>query len=163
MELDTAQVGLPAAVHCYLREELVGKMALLAAPAAGVTHSTIPLDRVLSDAGLDWTDEDAVTDYLAEALRVEVKKVSTYACFARRWMPSPPFYASHKVLGSFDFVQHQSEEGGPMRKSPPRRNTRVLSDRSRGRRLQVNYTVLSHPQSRKAQRHARSSLQRTNK
>lgn len=79
LEVEKAQVDLPATINCYLGEEMVGKMALLASPAAGVTHSTIPLDRVLTDAGFDLVDEDAVTGYLAEGLRFEVQKVRILA------------------------------------------------------------------------------------
>lgn len=73
--VDKARVDLPATVYGYLGEEVVGKMALLAIPAAGVTHSIIPLNRVLSDVGLDLVDVDAVMGYLEEELRFEVRKV----------------------------------------------------------------------------------------
>jgi hypothetical protein len=77
ISVDKAEVPLPAAVRCYVGDDLVGKMALLAVPAAGVTHSTIPLDAALSAVdGLDLASVGRVVPYLNRSLRFEVKEVS---------------------------------------------------------------------------------------
>lgn len=80
LRVDRAQVALPATVRCHLGGRLVGKMVLLAVPAAGVTHSTVRLDAALFAAGLDLTDEDGVIGYLARKLKFDVKKVRSL-CF----------------------------------------------------------------------------------
>lgn len=75
ISVDKAEVPLPAAVRCYVGDDLVGKMALLAVPAAGVTHSTIPLDAALSAVdGLDLASVDRVVPYLSRSLRFEVQE-----------------------------------------------------------------------------------------
>lgn len=81
LQVDKGQVVLPATVYCYLGDSLVGKMALLAIPATGVTHSTIPLDKALVGAGLDVVDEDAVRTFLVQKLRFEVLKVRALSIF----------------------------------------------------------------------------------
>lgn len=77
ISVEKAEIPLPATVGCYIGDSLVGKMALLAIPAAGVTHSTIPLDAALSVvAGLDLASVDCVMPYLNQTLRFEVQEVS---------------------------------------------------------------------------------------
>lgn len=81
ISVDRAQVPLPATIGCYLsdggRREQAGRMSLLAVPAEGVTHSTIPLDRALGAVGgVDLADADEVALYLNQTLKFEVLKVS---------------------------------------------------------------------------------------
>ena len=77
VSVDKADLPLPATVACYLGERLVGKMALLAIPATGATHSMIPLDAALSAAGLGLASEGAVAQYLNQTLRFEIQRVSS--------------------------------------------------------------------------------------
>ncbi|KUI52948.1 Polyphenol oxidase 1 [Cytospora mali] len=74
ISVEKAELPLPATVRCYVDNSLVGKMALLAVPATGITHSTIPLDAALSAASLDLACEDDVTQYLDQKLRFEVQE-----------------------------------------------------------------------------------------
>lgn len=85
ISVDRAEVPLPATIGCYLsdddsgRREQAGRMSLLAIPAAGVTHSTIPLDGALGAiAGdiFDLGDADEVSSYLDRTLKFEVLQVS---------------------------------------------------------------------------------------
>lgn len=82
ISVDRAEVPLPATIWCYLSDggdmrEQAGRMSLLAIPAAGVTHSTIPLDGALSAAGVvDLADAEEVSSFLNRTLRFEVVKVS---------------------------------------------------------------------------------------
>lgn len=86
LQVDKAQIPLPATVDCYLGASLAGTMALLGIPAAGTTHSTIPLDGALAAALADVGDVEAVLEFLAQNMRFEVHKVSL----------SPPFlWLSH--------------------------------------------------------------------
>lgn len=81
ISVDRAEVPLPATIGCYLshdgKREQAGRMSLLAVPAEGVTHSTIPLDRALGAVGgVDLADADEVALYLNQTLKFEVLKVS---------------------------------------------------------------------------------------
>lgn len=77
VSIEKSEVPLPATIGFYLEgDSLVGKVALLAIPAAGVTHSTITLDRSLSVANVDLADDDSVTHYLKRYLRFDVQSVS---------------------------------------------------------------------------------------
>ncbi|KAK7747359.1 hypothetical protein SLS53_001613 [Cytospora paraplurivora] len=82
ISVDKAELPLPATVGCYFDGSLVGKMALLAIPATGVTHSTIPLDVALSAAGLDLASEDAVLQYLNRTLGFEVRELKNREFYA---------------------------------------------------------------------------------
>lgn len=116
ISVDKAELPLPATVVCYLGNDssiMAGKMALLGIPASGVTHSLIPLDAALLAAGLDLGSEDAVTQYLNQALRFEVRQVSfcfsfcfPYATVARHKMS--PIGVAHDRM-SYD---GWSGEGG---------------------------------------------------
>lgn len=76
IQLDKAQVDLPATVKCYLGSDLVGKMPLLAIPAEGLTHANIPLDKALAGGTyLNMTDEETIMDYVGKELKFEVVKV----------------------------------------------------------------------------------------
>ncbi|KAK2597581.1 hypothetical protein N8I77_012359 [Diaporthe amygdali] len=74
ISVDRADVPLPATIGCFLGEgNQVGRMSLLAIPAEGVTHSTIPLDTALGAVGgLDLADAEEVAGYLNQTLRFEV-------------------------------------------------------------------------------------------
>ncbi|KAK7713881.1 hypothetical protein SLS63_011894 [Diaporthe eres] len=79
ISVDRGEVPLPATIGCYLsdggRREQAGRMSLLAVPAEGVTHSTIPLDRALGAVGgVDLADADEVALYLNQTLKFEVLK-----------------------------------------------------------------------------------------
>jgi tyrosinase len=76
IQVDKAQMPLPATVDCYLGASLAGTMALLGIPATGVTHSTVPLDRALAVSLADLGDDEAVLEFLAQSMRFEVHKVS---------------------------------------------------------------------------------------
>lgn len=85
ISVDRAEVPLPATIWCYLSDALdgggvreqAGRMSLLAIPAAGVTHSTIPLDGALGAAGVvDLADAEEVSSFLNRTLKFEVVKVS---------------------------------------------------------------------------------------
>lgn len=85
ISVDRAEVPLPATIGCYLSDdgdgggvrEQAGRMSLLAIPAVGVTHSTIPLDRALGAAGVvDLADVDEVYSYLNRSMKFEMVKVS---------------------------------------------------------------------------------------
>ncbi|ROW08234.1 hypothetical protein VMCG_03309 [Cytospora schulzeri] len=82
ISVDKSELPLPATVGCYLGEKLVGKMALLAIPAMGVTHSMIPLDAALSAARLDLSSEDCVIGYLNQTLRFEVQELKNTERYA---------------------------------------------------------------------------------
>lgn len=85
ISVDRAEVPLPATIGCFLsdddsgRREQAGRMSLLAIPAVGVTHSTIPLDGALGAiAGdvFDLGDAGEVSSYLNRTLKFEVLQVS---------------------------------------------------------------------------------------
>lgn len=81
ISVDRAEVPLPATIGCYLSDgdtrEQAGRMSLLAIPAVGVTHSTIPLDKALGAAGdVDLADAEEVAPYLNRTLKFEVLDVS---------------------------------------------------------------------------------------
>lgn len=85
ISVDRAEVPLPATIGCFLsdddsgRREQAGRMSLLAIPATGVTHSTIPLDGALGAiAGdvFDLADADEVSSYLNRILKFAVLQVS---------------------------------------------------------------------------------------
>jgi tyrosinase len=101
ISVDRAEVPLPATIGCYLSgggrgyaggsetREHAGRMSLLAIPAVGVTHSTIPLDKALGAAarGVDLDDAEEVALFLNRTLKFEVLEVSSisskiflYAC-----------------------------------------------------------------------------------
>lgn len=75
IQVDKAQVSLPATLNCYLGDRRIGKMALLGIPATGVTHSTLPLDGALELAGVHPGDENDVLDFLANGMSFDVRKV----------------------------------------------------------------------------------------
>lgn len=81
LQVNKGRIPLPATINCYLSEKTIGKVALLAIPAVGVTHSTIPLDRALATTGLDPVDKDAVIQHLRHELRFEVLKVRVSSIF----------------------------------------------------------------------------------
>lgn len=89
ISVDRGEVPLPATIGCYLsdgaRREHAGRMSLLAIPAVGVTHSTIPLDRALGAVGgVDLADADEVALYLNQTLKFEVLKVSRVSKISAR-------------------------------------------------------------------------------
>lgn len=85
ISVDRAEVPLPATIGCFLsdddsgRREQAGRMSLLAIPAVGVTHSTIPLDGALGAVAgdvFDLGDAGEVSSYLNRTLKFEVLQVS---------------------------------------------------------------------------------------
>lgn len=100
ISVDKAELPLPATVGCYLGGSLVGKMALLAIPAAGVTHSTIPLDAALAATDLDLASEDAVLQYLEGTLGFEVREVSSFPSSSCSITLAP------EKRGTLDYVFH---------------------------------------------------------
>lgn len=81
LQVDKAQVPLPATVGIDLGGQTVGKMALLAIPATGVAHSTINLDRALRAADMNLTNQAAVRDYLSQNMQACLQTVSDTFAF----------------------------------------------------------------------------------
>lgn len=77
IQVDRAHVALPATIDCYLGDVQVGRRACLAAPATGVAHAVIPLNRFLSVNEVDLGDQNAVAAYLVQAMRFEMLQVTS--------------------------------------------------------------------------------------
>jgi len=108
ISVDRAEVPLPATIGCYLSgggsgggyaggsgaREHAGRMSLLAIPAVGVTHSTIPLDKALGAAarGIDLDDAEEVALFLNRTLKFEVLKVSLALSLKSSCMRVAPSY-----------------------------------------------------------------------
>ncbi|KAG6363808.1 hypothetical protein INS49_008911 [Diaporthe citri] len=113
ISVDRAEVPLPATIGCYLsdddKREQAGRMSLLAVPAVGVTHSTIPLDRALGAVGgVDLADADEVALYLNQTLKFEVLKGDGTPIENLEWIPSLQF-----IVQDRDYTPRESDVDFP--------------------------------------------------
>lgn len=78
VEVDRAEMELPAAVELYVRKNHAGTFALLGMPTEGMSYDEIPLHQVLQQVASNMTMPADVAAFLQSNMEVNIRKVGLY-------------------------------------------------------------------------------------
>ncbi|KAL2755917.1 hypothetical protein ACRALDRAFT_2027571 [Sodiomyces alcalophilus JCM 7366] len=74
VEVERSELDLPAVVNLFVRGHHAGTVALLGMPVEGISYDEIPLQRIISPAGLADLDADDLLCALTEDLQIKIMK-----------------------------------------------------------------------------------------